>query len=155
MAQIASSSASKQNFSPHDYLARVENTRNSRSANCISTALYLSGLLREDFPVIDTWDAAYYLRALSKAEPVRPGCLLAWQSSKELTECTEVPHMGIVVSLQPFLITHRKGIGFLLEEAVSPGEMIKKYDQYEMQAYLPILTGSFPRGLVCSLRFNE
>ena len=135
--------------------ARLPNiSRWVREANCIGTALYISGEAdREEY--VDPTDAhRKRLSLLRKLERPVEGCIVAWQGNwhsdplgRVLTEDTYTNHTGIVVSLSPLLVTHRKGIGTGLTRQ-QPLEEISKHEEmkdYGTFFYLPrMLASQYP-----------
>ena len=113
---------------------RIELCKGTLRSNCIGTALYLVGERHLDEYVYgDVYRS--YLSYMERSSSAVENCLFAWQ--RQLKDGIYVVHMGVVVSIDPLLMTHRVGAqGEFLENKPS-----KKVDLaplgYELVFYLP------------------
>jgi hypothetical protein len=124
---------------------RITSCKDSLSANCAGTALYIVGeISKERF--LERVDLDYYLSRLKPmAKPIE-GCLVTW----EFTDWQSPPfkrkvsHIGVITSTAPLLVTNRNGKGGKFIENQPFREANRYYgSDYFNVFYLPrILDGS-------------
>lgn len=83
---------------------RLKEVEGTFQSNCIGTALYLTGE-RDDDEFIRSEDAHKYLARLHQSEGPAIGHLVVWQYP--IQGRVVAIHMGVVVNLDPLLITDR------------------------------------------------
>lgn len=117
--------------------ARIALYRGKPGSNCIGAALYLTGALDHDEPIKGPW-VHEYAKLKSIEVPVEC-CIISWEA--EFSDQTIVNHMGIVVSIEPLLITHVPCAGSQLREDVPFPELHRLFlmPGYECKFYLPML----------------
>ena len=119
---------------------RIGLCNRTKRSNCIGTALYIAGEIDYDEVVHPTDTYKSHLKKLELAQAFFLGCLVAWQKDLLLPDYGRVifvAHMGIVTSLNPFLITNRvKANGrFVVDE---PAERIfTEYVRWDVNLYIP------------------
>ncbi len=93
---------------------RIKLCKLARRSNCIGTALYVVGEQGEDeFLYRGAYDS--YLKKLEVLHSPVKGCLVAWQDP--MSDIKAVYHMGIVITTDPILVTHRVGTeGVVIEK---------------------------------------
>lgn len=79
--------------------------RHSNPKNCVGTALFLLGL-KEDEKHVSIYDVPE-LQLLKKSDVPALGGAVAWEA--DVSGRHDVVHMGVVTSLDPLLVSGRKG----------------------------------------------
>jgi hypothetical protein len=124
-----------------------------RESNCSGTALYITGERPKEGYVGSVVARAYLSRMVRIEEPV-VGCLAAWQGNKEwegpflaLARELKIAHLGVITSVDPVLITHRKSIGgkFVVNEPFQEVKVHTTLRVFDQAFYLPtgLSNGSF------------
>lgn len=90
-----------------DFWQRVEDCVGTRRSNCIGTALYLTGIQNEDKFVEITEAYESFFRRLDLREELSLGGIITWE--KDFGALIDVIHAGIITSICPFEIMHRRG----------------------------------------------
>lgn len=76
---------------------------NQTPTNCIGTALFLTGIVDKDKYLDSDGVKREILPNLKRLEQPEEGAIVTWEND------TSVIHMGVVVSINPLLLTHRLG----------------------------------------------
>ena len=102
-------------------------------SNCIGTALYVVGELKEDKYVWN--EKEIILNKLTKINYPKKGFLIAWNRGY-------IYHFGIITNENPFSITHRDGVGeFVLLneslESVDKGYNCEKDEKVKIEYLIP------------------
>lgn len=94
---------------PLAFLRRIEECKAALPrSNCIGTALFIVGETKTDKYVDTAKVNKPFLLELRRIESPIPGALIVWpRSSKKYR--VMVAHMGVIVSIEPILVTHRAG----------------------------------------------
>jgi len=90
-----------------DRLAKVSG--DELPTNCIGTALFLAGEVDID-EHIEPLHAKTYLEKLTELQAPEVGSIITWE--EETRKGLSVEHAGLVVNVDPILITHRPGSYF-------------------------------------------
>ncbi len=105
---------------------RIEQCNGTLRSNCIGTALFVTGEIRTDVYVDTSIAKVIYLDKLRTVDMPIVGCIVTWEYNSSqfsdnmtsrldaefkrlLIKGIHVAHMGIVYSLNPLLVSHRKG----------------------------------------------
>jgi hypothetical protein len=112
---------------------RTNLCRDTRRSNCIGTALYLSSENSSDKYVDTSYAYQINFQNLKLLDQPVVGCLVAWRNLQN-SDGMDVYHAGIVVSIDPLLITHRCGIR---------GPFIEKEQIENVQEHYSRLSPSF------------
>jgi len=78
-----------------------------KNRNCISTALFISGVTPEEKQGIEPWDAHKFVGNLPLGNP-QPGSILALRRKEpHVTGTPYFAHMAVVVDVNPLRLVHR------------------------------------------------
>lgn len=100
---------------------RLSFARWNGKGNCIGTALFLAGMIRQDGIIYS--DKAYrqFLVDLPRVNSPELYGLIAWQQALPTSKIVKTPcvwtaHLGLVTSIDPLLVAHRPGLRNFFEE---------------------------------------
>jgi hypothetical protein len=86
---------------------RLAKCENGTDSNCVGTALYIIGQIKEDKYKDTTTVYETYLSYLNVLDKPSKGTIIAWHMSVDGK--IETKHMGIVVSTEPVIVASRLG----------------------------------------------
>jgi hypothetical protein len=81
-------------------LGRLADTINS---NCIGTALFITGEIKEERVIYPETAYRDHLRTLARNRKPKVGCLVAWHRGYT------AEHMAVIINTEPLLVAHRLG----------------------------------------------
>jgi hypothetical protein len=116
-----------------------------RESNCSGTALYITGERpREGY--VGSLIARAYLSRMVRIDAPIVGCLAAWQGNREwegpflaISNELRIAHLGVITSVDPVLITHRKSLGgkFVVDEPFREVKVHTTLKVFDQVFYLP------------------
>jgi len=115
---------------------RVKELDGHFSANGISTALCLAGLVTSDLPGIDPCQAYDYLTRLMQVRIPEAGDLIAWQR-KLSSGKIYVPHIVILADINPWRVLHRPGYGYHISMKDKWDLVNRQYADFNPAFYRP------------------
>ncbi len=122
---------------PEDFEERLERTRRSIDANCISTSNYLIGFSDSDTPPVEVFEIEFFDRFQEiDLRDVEPGDVVCWEDYLN-GRFVSLHHMGVVRSIDPVKITHRNGSGARLIEFTPLQKAGEDYWYTERRFYRP------------------
>lgn len=120
-----------------DNIIIAENTER-KQVNCIGTALFITGELSADEGVSTRRAYKFHLKKLEESKNPDIGYLASWEHQKKFFH-KKIIHLAVITSLNPILMTHRKGFNGPLIIGEPFSDVKKHYEraEAEIKFYIP------------------